>query len=106
MMLRHPNDDVLKQWLDGEGDQDLDEHVTTCQRCATNLENMEPPSEDAIGEALAELLAPPGDLTERLEQAVAAKLSSQQIVNVIADLFGAGFETSRLLLTGDEDDND
>jgi hypothetical protein len=106
MMLRHPNDQVLQRWLNGEGDNDLDEHVTTCQRCATNLERLEPPSEDAIGEALAELLAPPVDLTERLQQGVAAKLSSQQVMNVIVDLFGAGFETSRLLMTGDDDDDD
>ncbi|MGI9613139.1 MAG: hypothetical protein ACR2QO_09530 [Acidimicrobiales bacterium] len=106
MMLRHPNDQVLRRWLNGEGDSDLDEHVTTCQRCATNLEQMEPPAEDAIGEALAELLAPPVDLTARLEEGVAAKLSSQQLMNVIVDLFGAGFETSRLLMTGDDDDDD
>lgn len=105
MMLRHPNDELLQQWLDGEGGEDLDQHVTTCQRCASNLEKMEPSGEDAIGEALAELLAPPDDLTARLEQSVTARLSSHQIVNVIADLFGAGFETSRLLLSGDDDDN-
>ena len=106
MILRHPNDEILQQWLNGEGGDDLDEHVTTCQRCAAHIEKLEPDTEDAIGAALAELLAPPVDLTARLEQGVAAKLSSQQIVNVIADLFGAGLETSRLLLTGDDDDND
>ena len=105
MMLRHPNDELLQQWLDGEGGDDLDQHVTTCQRCATNLEKMETADDDAIGEALAELLAPPGDLTDRLQQGVTAKLSSNQIVNVVADLFGAGFETTRLLLSGDDDDN-
>jgi hypothetical protein len=106
MILRHPNDELLLRWLNGDGDTDLDLHVSTCQRCAANLEEMEPPSEEAIGEALAELLAPPVDLTDRLEEGVAAKLSSRQIIDVVADLFGAGFETSRLLLTGDEDDND
>ena len=43
MMLRHPNDQVLQRWLNGEGDNDLDEHVTTCQRCATNLERLDHP---------------------------------------------------------------
>ncbi len=107
MMLRHPNDDLLQQWLEGEGGDDLDQHVTTCQRCASNLEKIDASTgENAIGAALAELLAPPDDLTDRLADGVAAKLSSQQIVNVIADLFGAGFETTRLLLSGDDDDDD
>jgi hypothetical protein len=54
---------------------------------------------------LAVALASPPDLTQRLERAVAAKLSSRQIMEVMADLFGAGVETTRLLLMEDVDDD-
>lgn len=106
MRTRHPDQTTLQNWLNGEGDADVDLHIGTCRRCASNLEELESVDEAAISEALAEILAPPVDLTDRLEQGVAAKLSSRQIMNVIADLFGAGFETTRLLLTEDQDDND
>lgn len=106
MKLRHPNRDTLQQWLNGDGDSATDLHVGTCQRCASKLEELEPDSESDIGQALAAALAPPEDLTDRLEEGVNARLSSRQVMNVVADLFGAGLETSRLLLIEEENDND
>ncbi|MDH3679269.1 MAG: hypothetical protein OEV40_04885 [Acidimicrobiia bacterium] len=106
MRLRHPNRDTLVRWLNGESDANLDLHVDTCQRCASNLEALESDAESDIGDALAEALAPPDDLTARLTEGVAAKLSSRQVMDVVADLFGAGLETTRLLLIEEPDDND
>ncbi len=107
MRFRHPNKAALQQWLDGEStDSAVDLHVGTCQRCASTLEGLGSEADSSIGDALAEVLAPPADLSERLEQAVTAKLSSRQFIDVVADLFGAGLETSRLLLIEEPDDND
>ncbi len=105
MSLRHPRTTALQEWLLGAVDDDVEDHVGTCQRCATALEELDTQEEVAIGDALAEALAPPEDLTERLVAGVNARLSSRQVMGVIADLFGAGIETTRLLLIEDTDDN-
>ncbi|MCP3991511.1 MAG: hypothetical protein GY724_20730 [Actinomycetia bacterium] len=105
MRFRHPRTAALQQWLSGAVDDDVEKHVGTCQHCATVLEELDAREEVTIGHALAEALAPPEDLTERLVAGVNAKLSSRQVVGVVADLFGAGIETTRLLLIEDTDDN-
>lgn len=105
MMLRHPSRTVLREWLAGVSEPQIDRHVDTCERCAATLEALEPAPEAPIGDALAIVLAPPEDLAQRLEEGVAAKLSSRQMMEVVADLFGAGLETTRLLMIGDPDDD-
>lgn len=119
MIRRHPRTAALEAWLAGTShDADVDAHLAHCQRCANLLEELEggadtpaplgftsAPSPIDVGQALAEALAPPADLTERLVARVNAKLSSRQVMGVVADLFGAGIETTRLLLIEDPDDN-
>lgn len=104
MSLRHPGKAALRDWLAGDADENVERHVDTCQRCATTLEELDA-TETEIGEALAEILAPPDGLTERLVAGVNAKLSSRQVMGVVADLFGAGIETSRLLLIEETNDD-
>ncbi len=96
--LLHPNQRRLRAWLNGESDPSLDAHLATCQRCASALEGLDTPDDLAIGDALAAVLAPPDDLSDRLERKVAAQLDSKVMFGVVTDLFGAGIETSRLLL--------
>lgn len=105
MSLRHPSKQSLSDWLAGTSDPHVDDHVATCQRCATTLEELDTSPDPAIGDALAEILAPPADLTRRLEEGVTARLSSRQVIDIVAELFGAGFETTRLLLIEDTDDD-
>jgi hypothetical protein len=111
MSLRHPSNEELLRWLgdnagEGAGDAGIDRHLSTCQRCATSLEQLDTTGGLAIDTALAEALAPPADLIERLEEGVGARLSSRQILDVVTDIFAAGFETTRLLLTEETDDDD
>lgn len=110
MKLRHPSKAVLRDWLTGEIEPDttdtVERHLDTCARCAATLEALEPAPETPLGNALAIVLAPPGDLAQRLEEGVTARLSSRQMMEVVADLFGAGLETTRLLLTEGDDDDD
>lgn len=106
-MRRHPSKRALLDWLVGERDPELDDHIHGCEKCAGILEGLEPEeSSQAISEALAFVLAPPGDLAEKLEVGVAARLNSRQVFGVVADLFGAGLETSRLLLTEETPDEE
>jgi hypothetical protein len=106
MSFRHPGNVALGRWLAGGSDNDVERHVDSCQRCASVLEDLDESAGLEIGDALAQALAPPDDLTERLVAGVNARLSSRQVMGVVADLFGAGIETTRLLLIEDTDDND
>lgn len=108
MIFRHPKRSTLQAWLAGEAapgvDAALDAHLASCRRCAGIIEELDGSGEvrlegDAIGDALAAVLAPPRDLSDRLERRVTARLDSRIMFDVVSDLFGAGVETSRLLLT-------
>jgi hypothetical protein len=109
MILRHPSHAMLRDWLTGDiaelSTSNVERHLNGCERCAATLDALEPAPEPRIADALAVVLAPPADLTQRLQRGVAAKLSSRQMVEVMADLFGAGMETTRLLLTEATDDD-
>lgn len=103
MRFRHPSMVDLRQWLasdGGEPDDTITEHIDSCSRCASLLEELESQDEPNpnLGEALSAALAPPTDLTDRLMEAVSNQLSSRQMLGVVADIFGAGLQTSRMLL--------
>ncbi len=105
----HPSRKALQAWLNGEADGDakLDAHIATCTRCANTLENLDADRNDRIAEALALVLEPPSNLSERLQERVAARLDSRVMLGVLSDLFGAGIETSRMLImeeTGEDDE--
>lgn len=104
-LLFHPSRRTLQAWLQGdEVDAKLDAHVAVCRRCATTLERLADeeaePTQDLAG-ALALALAPPADLPTRLEEKVTQRLDSRVMFGVLSDLFGAGVETSRLLILED-----
>lgn len=101
MRLRHPSRERLTSWLnaaDGD-DPEVDAHVSTCHRCATVLEAIaEDVEELPVGEALTRVLTTPAGLGDRLERGVLARLSSRELMGLMAEMFGAGVETSRLLI--------
>lgn len=108
-LRRHPSRAKLRAWLtgadlDSAGIDDpelawIDEHLSTCDRCASVLENLEEPeTSGAISAALTTVLAPPDAFGDRLELAVSERISSRDVAGYIADVFGAGLETTRLLL--------
>jgi len=101
--LRHPSSKVLRAWLDGAR-PDLDDHLATCNRCATTLEELDAPPSFPLAAALAEVYQSPADLSERLARRVSDRLDSQVMLGVVSDLFGAGLETSVLLLTEEPSD--
>ena len=107
--LFHPSRKALQGWLNGEPDADakLDRHIATCRRCANTIEQLDASDESNIAEALAQVLQPPSDLSQRLEERVAARLDSRVMLGVLSDLFGAGIETSRMLImeeTGEDNE--
>ncbi len=106
MRFGHPSRRSLRDWLLGADDPKVESHVATCEQCAVAIEILEAEESDsAIGDALARVLAPPPDFVDRLHQRVHERVDSRQVLGVVADLFGAGLETSKLLLTEDFNDN-
>ncbi|MEM7323169.1 MAG: hypothetical protein AAF531_08795 [Actinomycetota bacterium] len=103
MFFRHPSKRALQEWLDhGGGGETIDDHLADCQRCATTLEQLATDDGPALSDALAFAFAPPDDFVERLERKVVARLDSRVMLGMVSDLFGAGFETSRLLFLLEE----
>ncbi len=101
-MIGHPSKRKLQSWLDDEHAPAIDAHLATCERCASHLEGIsEAHSDGSIAASLHHVLAPPPDLTATIETRVVEKLDSRQVLGYMADLFGAGIETSKLFLIDD-----
>jgi len=106
MSSRHPSRGTLLDWLMGISmGSDIDAHIDTCSRCAAELERLDATELPEISGALSDVLAAPPDLTDRLEHAIAERLSLKEMLGIFGDLFSAGYETSRLLFVEDDDDN-
>lgn len=101
-LRRHPSKRALREWLAGEVDEQVDAHVSTCDRCSNDLEALATAETDtSLRDALLTALDPGPDLTPRIEAGVAARLESREVLGYFADVFGAGWETTRLLMTDD-----
>lgn len=104
MFFRHPSKRALQEWLDHGESATIDDHLAECQRCASVLEQLAAEEDPSLNDALAFAFATPEDFSERLEQKVTARLDSRVMLGVVSDLFGAGLETSKLLLLEDPTD--
>lgn len=99
-LRRHPSKRALREWLAGDIDEQVDLHVSTCDRCSTDLEALASAENSAsLRDALLVVLDPPPDLVPRVEARVIARLESREVLGYFADVFGAGWETTRLLAT-------
>ena len=101
MFFRHPSKRALREWLEQEThdpESAIDEHLDDCHRCAAILDELAEAEEEDLSTALAAFYTPPPDLSDRLERRVVERLDSRVLLDVVSDLFGAGIETSKLLL--------
>ena len=102
-MARHPKHDQLEEWLNG-GHSDLDEHLATCERCASTLDHIsltvsnDDPEPSDIGPALLTLLEPPSDLHERISVRLAARLQRREDIELIGSMLGVPRETGELFM--------
>ena len=98
--LFHPSDRKLIEWLNGAGDLKVDDHLTTCSRCAEKLEALSGVEEDqALKVALVEALKPEDDLAARVTSGVADRVESREVLEIVSELFVSGLETSKILVT-------
>ena len=99
-MRRHPSKRALREWLTGDIDEQVDLHVSTCDRCSTDLEAFtDTDTETSLRDALLAVLDPSPDLVPRVEAGVLARLETREVLGYFVDVFGAGWETTRLLAT-------
>lgn len=97
MMLRHPPQTKLADWLEHGADQQVDAHVTVCARCAARLEAIARPTTD-LRAALSEALQPPTDLVARLQSGVRTELDRRKDLGLLAGLLGLSWQTTRILM--------
>lgn len=106
MIRRHPSKRALREWLTGEIDERVDLHVSICNRCSNDLEALATAETDSsLRDALLAVLDPAPDLVLRVEAGVIARLESRDVLGYFADVFGAGWETARLLMTDDDEES-
>lgn len=98
----HPRDRQLSAWLHS-GNERLDRHVDTCERCAARIEVLggQPLSTDtgsaALGDALVSVLAPPPDLQPRLRAGINRKMQEREDLRLLAEMLGIPLRTIRSL---------
>ncbi|MEZ5229087.1 MAG: hypothetical protein R2710_21190 [Acidimicrobiales bacterium] len=108
MIRRHPSTEQLRRWLHDDtpvDGPDLTAHIDNCHRCAAKLEHLaigDDLERSDLGSILSSVLAPNAGLSDRVEGKVIDRLGSRQMLSVLGDLFGAGLETSKLLLTEED----
>ena len=103
MNLRHPSKRALRRWLEADDLASIDEHVATCDRCASRLEGLAAPTDD-IGEALHRALEPPEDLVNRLGVRMTESMRNREDLRILLELLGIPWRTVQNLLTEGEDD--
>ena len=98
----HPGDKRLLQWLEGGdgGDPTLDEHIATCERCATRLEELAHPL-PALSDALSRSLQAPDDLVQRLGARMNTTIRGREDLQLFFELMGVPFATVRSLMEDD-----
>lgn len=95
MRVGHPSLRRLQRWLDG-GEEKLDSHLATCERCADRLESLEM-GEGTFRQPLLELLTPPDEVTERLRGGIDERLRAREDLTLISELFGVPLRTARVM---------
>lgn len=102
----HPRRALLERWLDDRlapsAAARVGSHVEGCDRCSQLLIDRADagdaaPAQPALGAALRAVLGPPEGYTERAVATVDRRRSEPSMLAVLADLYGAGVETIRLI---------
>ena len=78
----------------------LDEHIATCERCATRLEELAQPL-PALTDALSRSLRAPDDLVQRLGVRMNTTIRSRDDLRLFFELMGVPFATVRSLMEDD-----
>jgi hypothetical protein len=100
-MIFHPSRRFLLRWADGARARWTDHHLGRCDVCSARLDAMTTLDSPML-DVLREILKPPPDFLGRLRTGLQAKMLEHETATLMGELFGAGIETTRLLLEGDD----
>lgn len=104
--LFHPSRSRLREWLDTGTPAGVGEHVEHCDTCADRLEEIDQADsalttlDDSgpLRAALAELIAAPDDLTDRVLVGLDGRRRAERELALFAGLFSIGIETAQLMI--------
>ncbi len=99
----HPRKRTLERWLESTDVGPVDEHISTCRRCANRLEDLAAPI-PSLGDAISETLRPPDDLAERLGVRMNESMRNREDLQIFLDLLGVPWRTVQTLLEEAEDE--
>lgn len=99
----HPRTKRLRLWLDTGQAGSVDDHVSSCRRCAARLEDLAAPVPD-LGAAISARLRPPDDLVERLSVRMTESMRNREDLQIFLDLLGIPWRTVQNLMTEGEDE--
>lgn len=112
-IFSHPGRTKLRQWLDAASPvQSITDHVETCERCATRLDDLAANDRDGASTAtdnavLARLIkstwTPPTDLTERVIRGIDQRERNERDLDVMLGLLGIATEAATLMMPNGTD---
>jgi len=98
---RHPHRKALQSWAAGERD-DLTRHLTSCERCLTDLDELTGLDREAR-DLLARVFTPDVGFAERIELAVEKRARNAATWSVAADLFSLGWRVFDAIAEDNDD---
>ncbi len=101
VVKRHPHRRALQMWAAGKRD-DLTRHVTSCERCLTELDRLTGLDHEAR-ELLARVVTPEAGFAHRIELAVEKRARNAETWSVAADLFSLGWRVFDAIAEQDDD---
>lgn len=101
VVKRHPHRRSLQRWAAGKRD-DLTRHVSSCERCLTELDELTGLDHQAR-DLLARVVTPEAGFADRVELAVEKRARNVETWSVAADLFSLGWRVFDAIAEDDDD---
>lgn len=92
----------LSRWLEtGEGD--IGKHLDGCGQCADRLESLVDESDHALRSMLAQVLAAPEQIPERLQSAINERMDSRRDLMLLGELLSLPIRTARIMAVNEQE---
>lgn len=98
----HPSMRKLSLWLEtGEGD--VGKHLEGCTHCADRLESLADESDHVLRSMLAQVLAAPEQIPERLQSAINERMDGRRDLMLLGELFTLPIRTAKIMAASDQE---
>jgi len=96
--IGHPSARRLLRWIESEDDA-IEKHLQTCDHCADRLESLVEDSDPVLQMVLAQVLAAPEQIPQRIQSAIDERMNSRRDLMLLGELFGLPLRTVRVMAT-------